>query len=141
MTPVDTSGVVNKPCPLQIFQADFSELQSQPSTYGAVYSRFSLHSVTEEKSSKTLRWAFDALIPGGLLAIEVRSTEDELYGVGQEVGRNAFFSDHYRRFINMTELVGELQDIGFSVLFEIKSRGLAPYKEEDPIAIRVIAQK
>ena len=33
------------------------------------------------------------------LFVETRTIDDELYGIGEKIGNNEFFSDHYRRFI------------------------------------------
>lgn len=106
-----------------------------------VYSRFTLHAIDEEGQNRTLRWSYSNLENGGLFFIEVRSTNDEMYGVGEEVTKNAFVSDHYRRFLVLEELVEELEQIGFSVLYRTQSKGFAPYKDLDPEVIRVVAQK
>ena len=57
------------------------------------------------------------------------------------VEENAWFTDHYRRFINLEELINELEEIGFKILFQIESKGLAPYKDEDPVIIRAVCKK
>ena len=58
------------------------------------------------------------------------------------VGRNAYiYEDHYRRFIILEELVEILKWQGFKILFAGEQRGWAPYGKEDPIVIRIIAEK
>ena len=53
---------------------------------------------------------------------------------------NAFFYDnHYRRFIVLEELVAELEECGFLVEYAKDSKGFAPYGNEDPSVIRVVA--
>ncbi|UXX78352.1 methyltransferase domain-containing protein [Reichenbachiella carrageenanivorans] len=106
-----------------------------------VYSRFTLHSVSKEQASRTLNWAYGALNDGGKLCIEVRSVNDELCGQGTEVGKDAYVTDHYRRFVRMDEMLEELRGIGFQITYSIESKGLAVYKEEDPSIIRIVATK
>lgn len=56
--------------------------------------------------------------------------------------RNAFFYDnHYRRFIVLDELTGALERCGFRVEYAKESTGFAPYGNDDPPVIRVVAVK
>ncbi|MEP2025932.1 MAG: class I SAM-dependent methyltransferase [Reichenbachiella sp.] len=106
-----------------------------------VYSRFTLHSVSKNQATDTLNWAYSALKVGGKFCIEVRSINDELFGQGTEVEKDAFVTDHYRRFVRLDEMVDELNSIGFKIEFSTESKGLAVYKDEDPSVIRIIASK
>ncbi|SMD32387.1 Methyltransferase domain-containing protein [Reichenbachiella faecimaris] len=106
-----------------------------------VYSRFTLHSVSKEQATQTLVWAFQSLNEGGKFCIEVRSIKDELFGQGTEVEKDAFVTDHYRRFIRIDEMLEELKAIGFKIDYSIESKGLAVYKDEDPSIIRIVAVK
>lgn len=121
-------------------QGDFTYLDEE-SKYDHIYSRFTLHSVGREEASRTLKWAHKVLNQKGQLYIEVRSVNDEFCGVGKDLGDDAWFSDHYRRFIRIDEMTKELESIGFKVAFKIESKGLAPYKKEDPSIIRIVADK
>ncbi len=119
---------------------DFTQLgQRQSSDF--IYSRFTLHSVDREQEKRTLEWAFDNLENQGLFFIEIRSIHDELCGEGSEVGENEFVTDHYRRFVVYDDFVNRIQDAGFNIIYQIESKGLAPYKDEDPVVVRIIAQK
>lgn len=121
-------------------QADFTHLDEEDK-YDHIYSRFTLHSVDREEASRTLKWVYKVLNQKGQLYIEVRSINDEFCGVGEDLGDDAWFSDHYRRFIRIDEMTKELESIGFKVDYQIESKGLAPYKEEDPSIIRIVAGK
>ena len=72
--------------------------------------------------------------------IETRSTKDNLYGKGKKVGKNEYVTDHYRRFINKSELVNKLKK-KFKILYIKESKGYSKFKNEDPCLIRIIAQK
>ncbi|MDW3210008.1 MAG: class I SAM-dependent methyltransferase [Reichenbachiella sp.] len=119
---------------------DFTTL-GELGKFDNIYSRFTLHSVSEKQASQTLTWAFDSLNVGGKLCIEVRSIHDELYGEGTEVERDAFVTDHYRRFVRIDELTKELETLGFKIEYSEESKGFAVYKNEDPAVIRVVATR
>ena len=110
--------------------------------YDYFYSRFSIHAIREEQQHGLLRNIYRCLNSNGKLFIEVRGIYDTLYGKGVEVERNAFiYNNHYRRFIVKQELLDELIEIGFKIVYEEERSGFAPFKEQDPIIIRVIAYK
>lgn len=88
-----------------------------------VYSRFVLHSITDEEQKIVLRNSYRALKSKGLLCIEVRSVKDDIYGLGEEIGHNKYvYNGHSRRFIVMKELISELEEIGFKVIFSIEGK-------------------
>lgn len=106
------------------------------------YSRFSIHAIKEEQQHILLKNIYNSLNEDGKVFIEVRGIYDTLYGKGIEVERNAFiYNNHYRRFVVRQELVNELIDIGFEIVYEEENKGFAPFEGEDPILIRIIASK
>ncbi|MDT8978021.1 class I SAM-dependent methyltransferase [Paenibacillus sp. chi10] len=111
-------------------------------SFDYVYSRFTLHSITEEEEGLLLHNVYHSLKKDGQFFIEVRSVKDEIFGLGEKVGRNAYFyNEHYRRFIVLEEIVQKLQAIGFKVNHMVEGNNYAVYKDENPVVIRVIAQK
>jgi len=118
---------------------DFTDLP--PCSVDYVYSRFTLHSVTEQEAEKCMRWAYDNLNENGHMCIEVRSVNDDLFGKGDEVGRDAFVTDHYRRFVRIEDLNTTLSRIGFEVTFIDESNQYAPYGDSRPYVIRALARK
>lgn len=110
--------------------------------YDYCYSRFSIHSINEKQQNVLIKNVYAALKKGGQFFIEVRSVNDTIYGKGQEVEKNAFiYEAHYRRFIVLDELVRELCECEFEVAYSAEDTGFAPYKEDDPPIIRIIASK
>lgn len=110
--------------------------------YDYVYSRFTIHSITEEEESILLNRIYNTLKIDGLLFIEVRSIKDEIYGLGTKTSRNTYiYNKHCRRFIVIEELINKIQLIGFKIILASEDRGYAIFKDEDPIVIRIIAQK
>lgn len=128
---------------LTFISADFTDLKNtfEKEKIGAVYSRFTMHAISEEKASATYQWSFRNLEKGGLLLIEARTIHDDLFGKGKRVGRNAFFTDYYRRFLVLSELTQELEEIGFQIEHAVESRGLSVVQDDDPSLLRVIARK
>lgn len=110
--------------------------------YDYCYSRFTLHAINERQETQILKKAYDMLKGNGYLFIEARSIKDKKYGVGQAVEKNAFIYDgHYRRFIDLAELLLKLKDIGFSIIESAESDQFAPLKGDNAVCIRVVAQK
>lgn len=122
--------------------ADFLELGTayQGAAPDVVYSRFTLHAVPANVQTAALAWARRALAPGGRLLVEVRSVNGSLYGKGEPAERDAFLHDgHYRRFVRLEELTAELTGLGFSIDSATESSGVAVYRDDDPVVIRLIA--
>lgn len=114
----------------------------QPGSYDYAYSRFTIHSINRNQEQVLLNNLFRGLRPGGKLFIEVRGVKDPLFGKGRQVEPNAYFYDnHYRRFIVMDELVASLEKRGFRVEYAQERIGFAPYGNDDPPVIRIVAMK
>jgi len=117
---------------------DFDLRKIIPKAGGKIflYLRFSLHSLDEE-TEKYILTEFAQLTHPGVLAVEARTIFDPLHGVGIPVGRNAFMTDHYRRFIDPLDFLGFA--IGQTALkFFVLSDGFAITETEDPIVLRAI---
>ena len=126
---------------LNISSADMTNMENLSEKADYLYSRFTIHAVDKNGQGRLLDWASENTQQNGLFFIEVRSTKDELYGQGEKLADNAFFTDHYRRFIVIDELEADLKSRGFTILYSLESNGCAPHGDADPIVIRLIAQK
>eukprot|EP00761_Pharyngomonas_kirbyi_P005388 gb/GECH01005393.1/.p1 GENE.gb/GECH01005393.1/~~gb/GECH01005393.1/.p1 ORF type:complete len:204 (+),score=43.11 gb/GECH01005393.1/:1-612(+) len=141
MTSTTTSS---SQCPSHVLHVgDFATLPDDQwnVNIGVVYSRFTLHAVDAKTASFLLHWANTHLEKDGIIAIEARSTKSSLYGKGTPAGRDAFICGHYRRFILMDELCQELKSLGFHIVETQEKDGVAKYKDDDPVVVRVIAKK
>jgi bifunctional enzyme CysN/CysC len=112
-----------------------------PRRFDVVYSRFSLHAMTREEEDAALAASRDLLSGGGLLCIECRSINDALAREGEVLSPTERIAGHYRRFIVLQELVEKLGELGLDIVEQVESQGLAVHGNEDPVVIRVIAQK
>lgn len=110
--------------------------------YDYAYSRFTIHAIGRTQAQLLIGNVYRGLRQGGRFFIETRSVHDPLYGKGRYVERDAWFYDfHYRRFIRMEELVEDLRQQGFRIEYAEEGQGFAPYGNEDPPVIRVVAVK
>jgi len=96
-------------------------------TFDFVYMRFLLHALPLEIEKYVLRESYKILNRRGLLCIETRSDKGVL------------LDNHYRRLINMEDLLLRLSD--FQLIYKVEQRGLAVRGDENPIIIRVICQR
>lgn len=109
--------------------------------YDCIYSRFTLHAITEEQENEMLFNAKSALSVGGLLCIEARTIHDEIFGMGVPAGQNAYiYNDHYRRFIDVEIFKTKLEDLGFDIVSMEESKGFSKTEQSDPILMRCIAR-
>ena len=139
---IDTLNAQNVPGARFICGDFITDPCHTPGGYDYAYSRFTIHAINDKQQHMLLRAMMDALRPGGKFFIEVRSVHDPLFGKGRALERNAFFYDnHYRRFIVMDELLAQLQELGYQVEYAKESTGFAPYGNDDPPVIRVVAVK
>ncbi len=110
--------------------------------YDYCYSRFTLHAINEHQETQILLKAYNMLKDKGYLFIEARSIHDGKYGLGKEVEKNAFiYDEHYRRYIDLSELSSKLRDMGFIIVEQEESDQFAPKKGEHTVCVRVVAQK
>jgi tellurite methyltransferase len=113
--------------------------------YGEIdvfYSRFTMHSITKEDEALLLPNVYSALTRDGLFCIEVRTTKDPLFGVGEPCGDNTFISDnHKRRFIDSEEFRDQVSVLGFKELYFSEENNLSIYKNDNPVLMRIILQK
>lgn len=114
----------------------------QSAAYDYAYSRFTIHAINAKQEHLLLQTIHRALKPNGKFFIEVRSIHDPLFGKGRKVEHNAYFYDnHYRRFIVLEELVKHLEQEGYLVEYAEEKNGFAPYGNDDPPVIRIVAIK
>lgn len=107
-----------------------------------IYSRFSLHAINKFQEKYFLKKTYESLKENGLLFIEARSINDNLCGLGEKVGVNEYiYNDHYRRFIEKEELVHQLIDLGYRIIYSVEGIDMAPFGNENPSVVRVVAEK
>jgi cyclopropane fatty-acyl-phospholipid synthase-like methyltransferase len=125
------------PKALNFINEDYSKYKS----IDAFYSRFTIHAISKSDEKMLLPNVYRALNNGGLFCIEVRTTKDPLFGVGEGCGDNTFITDHKRRFIDSQLFLNQVLTLGFKLLYFVEENGLSVYKDDNPVLMRLILQK
>lgn len=97
--------------------------------FNLIYSRFTFHSITDEQQENLIK----SIKPNTILCIETRSIK----------GLNTFRlhgDSHYRNLTDIDKLKELLFKYNFEISYIVESDGLAIYKSENPICIRVICK-
>lgn len=117
------------------------KLDDEDGSFDVVYSRFSLHSLTQEEQDAVFRWAESHCRK--TLCIETRSVFDPRYGKGwrQEEDKNAFVDTHYRRFTTLDDLVRQAREHGFTIVHAEINFTDAWHGEDKAVVNRLIATK
>ena len=71
---------------------DFTNLEVLDN-FDYIYSRFTIHSITESEEDRVLKWVFKHLYKNGLFFIESRSINDIMYNNGTKLSINENFTD------------------------------------------------
>ncbi|RLD72995.1 MAG: hypothetical protein DRI87_05080 [Bacteroidetes bacterium] len=121
---------------------DFTQIEKLNGLFDSIYSRFTFHAITEKQENQVLLWVKKNLRVGGLFFLEVRSTKDKLFELGDPVAdeKYARITTHYRRFSDFDIIKQKIIDLGFSLIFSVEDANLAIYGDENPIIIRIIAK-
>lgn len=119
---------------------DFTNLATDQK-YDYVYSRFTLHSINEDAEGRVLKWVSNQLNCGGYFFLEVRSINDPMFNNGEKISETENITTHYRRYLDYSKTIEKLENIGLKVIYKIESQGLSVYKDDDPMLIRIVAQK
>lgn len=130
----------NKLSNLKFIAADFSKY-SIDKKMDAIYSRFTLHAINEEQENRTIKQVSKILKPKGLFFIEARSINDDMFKKSIKISKQEGETNHYRRFMDFDKMKQKLLDSSFKIIYEIESKNLAIYKDENPTIIRFIARK
>lgn len=128
---------------LKFLTGDFTKL-GEIGKFNHIYSRFTLHSITEKEESDTIKWAYEHLEDGDGLLIEARGKKNELYKLGTPVSGEPdayIYEGHFRRFVDIEILCNKLIQAGFNIAFAEEKSGFAPFDETDYHFIRIIAVK
>ena len=118
----------------EVINFDFDKIVARTNGKVVFYSRFSLHSLDEGSE----KYIFDAFLKKGincLFVLEARTIFDPLHGVGTQVGRNAFVTDHYRRFIDPRDYLEIAMDKA-EIRYFVLSDGFAMTETENPVVMR-----
>ncbi len=120
--------------------ADFTNLKKD-TKYDYIYSRFTLHSITEDREKYLFKWIESQLNDDGLFLLEVRSINDPMFKKGERISENENFTTHYRRYLDLEKTIEKLEKYGLKIIYKLESNGLSVYNDDDPMLIRIVAKK
>ena len=133
--------IANKPSDTDNCTFQQKSMEELTGEHDLLYSRFSLHSVSENTEESVLRYA---LAHCRYIALEVRSVKDE---VGQNKNEKnesrdatSYAAAHYRRFFDFEKTKQKMETMGFILIVAEESNDFAPYKGQRPYCIRIIAR-
>jgi SAM-dependent methyltransferase len=118
-----------------IFSGDRLKSVSIPQLWGGlplvIYARFFLHSLTDRSRNDFYKFVCDLSSKGKVLHVfaEFRVHEDR--------NLEKHFGVHYRKFLELEEVLEEFTSWDFEILYSEKSNGFAPYLDEDPVLGRI----
>jgi len=146
---LDRSDSAIKQCKINYSELDIQFMQGSISNIPDIdthdidiaYSRFVIHAMPLEEEVDLLNKVYQLLGRNGMFFIECRSINDNMFRDGEVLSPTERVSGHYRRFIILDELIERLTKVGFKVIYQIEAKGLAVHKDEDPMVIRIIAEK
>lgn len=134
---------LNKSSSLNLIEQDFVyDEYNFSESIDVFYSRFTIHSITQEDQKKLLPKVYDLLNLGGLFCIEVRTTKDPKFGVGKHICDTTYFNDgHTRRFVDSQLFLNEVLSLGFKLKYFNEQDNLSIYKDDNPVLMRIILEK
>lgn len=119
------TGIDDAIVPQETKNCYFSNWINSASHFDIVYSRFFLHAVPRFEVMKLLNETT------GYFVAEARAIGD----------KPKLYPKHQRWLIDPEWLIGHMVTIGYEILYFEKGRGLAKYKGEDPLIVRIIAKR
>ncbi|WP_417454764.1 adenylyl-sulfate kinase [Kiloniella sp.] len=109
--------------------------------FDVIYSRFCLHAMTPSEEIEFWNIAAKLLSKNGYIFVECRSINDPLARKGEVLSPTERIAGHYRRFIVLDELTKRVENTGLQVIQSSECDGLAKYKDDNPVVIRLSATK
>lgn len=143
---IESNNLINQSKNLTFTHFDVSNLNSKEFenlkiNFNVVYSRFFLHAVPQIIENQILNFCNDKLKQGDIFAHEFRTTNDPLFLLGESIGNNEKYTDHYRRFIDYQKFLKKIDLDFWEILFCEESNGFAPFNDQDPVVCRIVARK
>lgn len=110
-------------------------------TFDVVYARFFTHAIDDIALNNFLKTAFKVARAGGRIYLEFRSRPDEIEESLYAKSLKYENGNHFRRLRSKTEMEERLEAVGFRLIESKIGKGMAVWKDEDPLVGRIIAEK
>ena len=120
-----------------------SEKIKKVGKFDYVYSRFFLHTINEKQQKKLFTYTIPKISKkNSLCFFEFRTIKDEMYKLGFKKSKYERITDHYRRVINLKELINlDYINKNFKIMYLIERKNLSIYKKDNPVVCRLILKR
>ena len=103
-----------------------------------IYLRFLLHAINLNTQKNLFKHIGNIRKKNTLIMFEFRTDKDSLRNKGKKLSNNETFTDHYRRFISVEEILEYFQRLSFKIIYILEKKGLSKYKNDNPVLCRLI---
>lgn len=123
---------------VNIFSKKFENLEK----FDYVYLRFVIHAISKQIENKLLKNLSKITKENSIVFFEFRTTKDKLFKRGKIISKYERQTNHYRRFIKFDDFIKTLNKLkNFKILYKIEKKGLAKYKNDNPVLGRIILKR
>ena len=99
-----------------------------------------MHAINSEEEEIFINFLKNYSKKNTLVALEFRTTKDRLLNKGIKISKYERITDHYRRFINVNDIVNKLKINKFKIIYFKEGKNLSKYKRDNPHLCRIIFQ-
>lgn len=106
------------------------------SDFDSLYARFFLHAIPKEGQKTFFNFLLNSNIKKVFL--EFRTLNDPMFQRGEQLSTDEGFTDHYRRFLSLEQVLEEISSLPYKVVYKIESVDLSPHGDDNPSLGRII---
>ena len=106
-----------------------------------IYLRFLLHAINLNTQKNLFKFMRNIRKKDTLIMLEFRTDKDSLKNKGKKLSKNETFTDHYRRFINMKDILKYFKGLTYKIIYILEKKGLSKHKYDNPVLCRLILKK
>jgi tellurite methyltransferase len=106
-----------------------------------IYARFFIHSINNEKENLFLENFSKFYKKNTIMALEFRTTKDDLMKKGIKLSKNERYTSHYRRFVDIKIFEEKIKKFKFKILYKKTGKNFSKIGNSDPNLCRVVFKK
>ncbi len=106
--------------------------------FDLIYARFFLHTINSREEDIFLNLLKKISNKKTIVALEFRTTKDKLFKKGKKISKNESITDHYRRFVDVSNFQNKIKKIIFKIIYFKQSVNLSNFKNDKPHLCRIV---
>ena len=106
-----------------------------------IYLRFLLHVINLNTQKNLFKHIRNIRRKNTLIMFEFRTDKDSLKNKGKKLSKNETFTDHYRRFISVKEILKYFEKLSLKIIYILEKKGLSKHTNDNPVLCRLILKK